>query len=71
MASIFFFNVFLVFLMIKFLGLEQYGVSGRSGDFFLLPGNELEGFWYFTFGGLIANAVLISIAYFKLKEREV
>lgn len=64
-AIVFFFHVFLVFFFLEILDFDNGHRNGR------ILGMDAEGaIKFFTTYAVIANVVLLTAAYFKLKERE-
>lgn len=68
-ALIIFSFVGFVYIVIEPLGLGEYDVDGA--DLWLFPGSEENALWFGFTIALLANLTMLTVAFLKLKEREV
>jgi hypothetical protein len=65
-ALLFFFHLFLIFFFMETLGFERYAVNADI----LWMRDEHDLIKFLTVYAVIANGVMVAVAYLKLKERE-
>ncbi|MEX1238624.1 MAG: hypothetical protein WEB30_02875 [Cyclobacteriaceae bacterium] len=70
LATIFFFNLFVAYVMFKVLGLQHYHPDSSAGILFVVHGAE-DVFYVVAISAMLMSIGLLTAAYFKLKEKEV
>lgn len=70
-SIIFLFHLFLIYFFVVVLNFRNYNISRDEAQIYILPTSAEKAIAFFTITSFIANVMLILIAYFKLKEKEV
>ncbi len=68
-AIIIAFYVGFIYIVVEPLGLSEYDID--ESKMWLFPGDETSAFQFLTVAAVLANLVMLSVAYLKVKEKEV
>jgi hypothetical protein len=70
-SIIFFFHLFLVYFFVEVLNFKMYNISPHEVQLYILPTSAENAIRLFTTVSIVSCLLLTSIAFFKLKEKEV
>ncbi len=68
-AIIIAFYVTYIYILVEPLGLSEYDID--ESNLLLFPNDEIGGFQMLTIVAVVANLVMLAVAYMKIKEKEV